>query len=141
MIAVYKISQEQVLDYWPEMRDFLEKGLAAFDQHDLFPLDMVLRDLLLGDAQGWLATKDDMPICAVATRINSYPKGDAVLVWLMGGEYVQSWCATVHNAIVKYADEIGAKWVETNTRRGMGKLFQESLGYKRKHENYLYGVR
>ena len=54
---------------------------------------------------------------------------------------MEDWGDLLHNAIVKYAQEVGAKWIETGSRRGIGKLFYDRLGYKRRYESYSYEVK
>lgn len=105
-----------------------------------YPLDYVLRDLVAGTAQGWLIVQNDKPVSATVTEIQEYPLGKAVNIFLMGGDSMQDWGDELHEAIVKYAREIGAKWIETGSRRGIGKLFYDRLGYTRRYESYTYEV-
>jgi len=140
-LAIYKIRTEEITRYWEYIRDFLEPALATFDQCDLIPLDVVLARLVDGQMQGWLITKESNPVAALVTQIRSYPKGDAVHMFLMGGSDFMTWAPFAHLAINAYAKEIGAKWLEADTREGVGKLlFKDQLKYKRKHVNYIYEV-
>lgn len=137
---IFKIPQYQAHEYWPSMRDYLDAALKKFDTDKKYPLDYVLRDLIAGTAQGWLIVQNDKPVSATVTEIQEYPLGKAVNIFLMGGDSMQDWGDELHEAIVKYAREIGAKWIETGSRRGIGKLFYDRLGYTRRYESYTYEV-
>ena len=56
------------------------------------------------------------------------------------GECMDEWGDLLHNAMVNYAKEVGAKWIDTGSRRGIGKKFYDRLGYKRKYETYSFEV-
>lgn len=103
-------------------------------------MDFVLRDLIDGNSQLWTIVSDDRVVSAVVTEVEHYPLGDALIIFLMGGESMEDWGDLLHNAMVKYAEDIGAKWIDTGSRRGIGKMFYDRLGYSRKYETYSYQV-
>lgn len=122
------------------MRDYLDAALKKFGMDKKFPLDYVFRDLVAGTSQGWLITQDDKPVSAVVTEVQKYPLGDALNIFLMGGDSMENWGDELHEAMVKYAKFLGAKWIETGSRRGIGKLFYDRLGYTRRYETYTFEV-
>lgn len=137
---IYKIAKENVAENWPFMRDFLDAALKKYGMDARFPLDFVLRDLTTGESQGWLIVKDGKPVSAAVTETQDYPLGKAVNIFLMGGEGMSEWGDLLHEAIVRYAQEIKAAWIDTGSRRGIGKMFYDRLGYVRKYETYTFEV-
>lgn len=137
-IQIYKVDKEQVTEWWLHVRPFLESALCKFGVNERFPLDCVLRDLVNGRSQLWTIASNDQITSAVVTEVEHYPLGDALIIFLMGGESMQDWGDLLHDAMVKYADEIGAKWIDTGSRRGIGKMFYDRLGYSRKYETYSF---
>ncbi len=140
MIEIHKVNKDNVTDCWPHMRGFLDSALNKFGVGERFPLDCVLADLVSGHSQGWLVVEDSKLVSAVVTEIEEYPNGKALIIFLMGGESMDDWGDLLHDAMVKYAQEIGAKWIDTGSRRGIGKKFYDRLGYTRKYETYTFEV-
>lgn len=137
---IYKVDKERVTEFWPHVRSFLHSALCKFGVNERFPLDCVLSDLVDGRSQLWTITSNDQITSAVVTEVEHYPLGDALIIFLMGGESMQDWGDLLHDAMVKHAGEIGAKWIDTGSRRGIGKIFYDRLGYSRKYETYSYQV-
>lgn len=141
-MQIYKLNKEDIPGVWLTIRPFLDAALNKYDVSKKFPLDCVLRDLVSGASQGWVIVNDaGVVVSAIVTEIEHYPLCDTVIIFLMGGESMEDWGDLLHNAIVKYAQEVGAKWIETGSRRGIGKLFYDRLGYKRRYESYSYEVK
>ena len=140
MIEIHKINRENVAETWPHMREFLDAALQKFGMHERYPLDFVLRDLISGQSQSWLVLDDSKLVSAVVTETIEYPLGKVLNLFLMGGEDMNNWGDILHEAMVKYAREINARWIDTGSRRGIGKKFYDRLGYARKYENYTYEV-
>ena len=140
MIQVYELNKDQVLQVWTDIRGFLDSALKKYGQDERYPVDILLADLISGRMQGWVIRKDDVTVCAAVTEIIRYPLGDAVNVFLTGGDNMDEWGDDLHNAIVDYAHKIGAKWVDTASRRGLRKKFYDRLGYQCKQVNFSYKV-
>lgn len=140
MIEVRKVSKENAAEAWPYMREFLDAALRKFNMDERYPLDYVLKDLVTGQSQGWLVIDDSKLVSAVVTEVIEYPLGKVLNLFLMGGEDMSNWGDILHEAMVKYAKEIDARWIDTGSRRGIGKKFYDRLGYARKYENYTYEV-
>lgn len=140
MIEIHKINRENVAETWPHMRDYFDAALRKFGMHERYPLDFVLRDLISGQSQSWLVLDDNKLVSAVVTETIEYPLGKVLNLFLMGGENMDDWGDVLHEAMVKYAKEINARWIDTGSRRGIGKKFYDRLGYARKYENYTYEV-
>lgn len=141
MMNIYKISQDQITSTWLHVRPFLDAALNKYGVNERFPLDCVLMDLVDGKSQLWVIVDgDNRVLSATVTEVEKYPLGDQLIIFLMGGESMEDWGDMLHNAMVRYAKEIGAKWIDTGSRRGIGKLFYDRLGYKRKYETYSFEV-
>lgn len=141
MMNIYKISQDQITSTWLHVRPFLDAALNKYGVNERFPLDCVLMDLVDGKSQLWvIVDADNRVLSATVTEVEKYPLGDQLIIFLMGGESMEDWGDVLHNAMVKYAKEVGAKWIDTGSRRGIGKLFYDRLGYKRKYETYSFEV-
>lgn len=128
------------MDSWPHVRGFLSAALNKYGVNERFPLDCVLLDLALEKSQLWVIIDNNIVKSAIVTEIEHYPLGDALILFLMGGESMEEWGDLLHDAMVKYAKEIGAKWIDTGSRRGIGKMFYDRLGYTRKYETYSYEI-
>lgn len=137
---IYKISQDQITATWLHVRPFLDAALNKYGVNERFPLDCVLMDLVDGKSQLWVIVDNEKIVSATVTEVERYPLGDQLIIFLMGGESMEDWGDMLHNAMVKYAKEIGAKWIDTGSRRGIGKLFYDRLGYTRKYETYSFEV-
>lgn len=140
MIQIHKIDASEIPKFWIYMRPYLVNALNKYGMDERFPIDFVLMDLMSGASQGWLITEDDKAVSAVVTEVEKYPLGDVMIIFLMGGDSMEDWGDLLHEAMVKYAKEIDAKWIDTGSRRGIGKLFYDRLGYSRKYETYSYEV-
>lgn len=140
-IAIHKLDASIVLNNWPLIRPFLLSALTKFDTDKKYPIDFVLLDLVRGDSQAWAIIKDGKIISASVTSINHLPEGKSLFLFLTGGEGMHEWGTKLHDAFVAYAKENGAKWIDTCSRRGIGKMFYDGLGYVRKSENYTYEVK
>ena len=140
MIEVFKID-DNIRPIWRDVREFLYRALKKYGQDDRYPLDYLLTDLITGKMQLWVIIGDGHNVMsATVTEIVRYPLGDAVNIFLMGGEGMDEWGDLLHDALVKYAKEVNAKWIDTGSRRGIGKKFYDRLGYVRKQENYCYDL-
>jgi len=53
---------------------------------------------------------------------------------------MDDWGDYLHESMVKYAAENNIKWIDTGSRRGIGKKFYDRLGYTRKYETYSFEV-
>lgn len=140
MIEVFKINKEVLSDYWPYMRPFLQSALEKFDMDKRFPIDYVLLDLTAGRSQGWVIVESGTVVSAIVTEQIQYPLGKALNIFLVGGENMAEWGDILHESMVKYARENGISWIDTGSRRGIGKKFYDRLGYRRKYENYTFEV-
>lgn len=141
MTEVYKIPKENIDQYWPVMRPYLDSALNKYGVNERFPLDHVLLDLCFGRSQGWIVVHDGVPVSAVVTEVEQYPLGSVMIIFLMGGESMDDWGDVLHQAMVAYAKEVGARWIDTGSRRGIGKKFYDRLGYTRKYETYSFEVK
>ena len=139
-MEILKIPKEQVIDSWLHVRSFLSSALNKYGVNERFPLDCILLDLLTGHSQLWVILECNELKSAIVTEVEHYPLGDALIIFLMGGESMQDWGDLLHHAMVMHAKEINAKWIDTGSRRGIGKLFYDRLGYKRKYETYTYEI-
>lgn len=139
-IDIYKIPTHEAGHYWGAMRDFLESALVKFNMDEKYPLDCVLRDLITGDAQGWIIIQDDIAVSAAVTELQEYPTGRAVNIFLMGGHDMKSWGAELTETLRLYAVEVGAKWVEAGTRDAIGKDYLLPAGYRKLQSSYSYEV-
>jgi hypothetical protein len=137
---IYKIAPEDIPEYWKHIRPFLDAALNKYGVNERFPIDFVLMDLLLGKSQGWAIIDNDKVVSAVVTEVEKYPLGDVLILFLMGGESMSDWGDMLHDAMVVHAKEIGAKWMDTGSRRGIGKLYYDRWGYTRKYETYSFEV-
>jgi hypothetical protein len=138
MMQIYKVPKNDVGLYWFQMRDFLDDALKKYNWHHRFPLDMLPIKLMQGDYQSFLiydnATK--VVLGALVTEVISYPLGDALNIFLLGGNEMQKWVSELDISLTLYAKEIGAKWIDTGTRRGIGKLYYPAIGYKEIQTSY-----
>ena len=137
---IYKIDPKDIPDYWPHMRTFLDAALNKYGVNERFPIDYVLLDLMTGKSQGWVIVDDRTVVSAIVTEVEKYPLGDVMIIFLVGGESMEDWGDMLHDAMVEHAKEIGAKWIDTGSRRGIGKLYYDRLGYTRKYETYSFEV-
>lgn len=137
---IYKIESKDIPEYWIYMRPFLDSALNKYGMNERFPIDFVLMDLMLGKSQGWIIVDNDKVVSAVVTEVEKYPLGDVMMIFLMGGESMDDWGDYLHESMVKYAAENNIKWIDTGSRRGIGKKFYDRLGYTRKYETYSFEV-
>ena len=140
-MQIYKIAHDRVTSTWLHVRPFLDSALNKYGVNERFPLDCVLMDLVNGNSQLWVIVENDKVVSATVTEVEHYPLGDQIIIFLMGGESMEDWGDMLHDAMVKYAKEIGAKWIDTGSRRGIGKKFYDRLGYTRKYETYSFEVK
>lgn len=142
-IVIYKVHPDQVPAYWPYIRGYLDAALKKHKWDERYPLDHLAMELRSRECTKvvWVAVKDSEDVvCATITDLDEYPNGLAVNVFLTGGEGMHEWGDLLHEALVAYAKSVGAKWIDTSSRRGIGKLFYDRLGYTRKQETYVYEV-
>lgn len=137
---IYKIEAKDIPDYWPHMRPFLDAALNKYGVNERFPIDYVLLDLMTGKSQGWVIVDDRTVVSAIVTEVEKYPLGDVMIIFLVGGESMEDWGDMLHDAMVAHAKEVNAKWIDTGSRRGIGKLYYDRLGYTRKYETYSFEV-
>jgi hypothetical protein len=132
MISIVKVDKEDVGAYWFFMRDFLNDALKKYKWDDRFPLDMLPLKLVYGEYQAFLILERDTQeiFGALVTETISYPLGNALNLFLLGGKEMELWVNDLDDALVLYAKEIGAKWIDTGSRRGIGKLYYPNLNYK-----------
>ncbi len=138
---IYLVPSDNVSLIWLKVRPFLDAALNKYGVSERFPLDCVLADLVSDKSQLWIIVDADKIVSATVTEVEEYPLGKQLIIFLMGGESMQDWGDLLHNAMVKYAKEVGAKWIDTGSRRGIGKMFYDRLGYTRKYETYSFEVK
>lgn len=138
MIQILKIPKEEVGTYWSEMRDFLDSALKKHNWHHRFPLDFLTLKLFYGEYQSFLIydSENGQVLGALVTENVVYPLGKAINIFLLGGKDMEKWVNQLDDALVFYAKEIGAKWIDTASRRGIGKLYYPQIGYKETQTNY-----
>ena len=138
---IYRVPFNSVAPMWLKVRPFLDAALNKYGVNERFPLDCVLADLVSGKSQLWIIVDADKIVSATVTEVEEYPLGKQLIIFLMGGDSMQDWGDLLHDAMVKYAKEVGAKWIDTGSRRGIGKMFYDRLGYTRKYETYSFEVK
>lgn len=139
-MEIYKISPDKITSMWLHVRPFLDSALNKYGVNERFPLDCVLADLVDNKSQLWVIVDNNKVLSATVTEIEQYPLSSQLIIFLMGGESMEDWGDMLHDAMVKFAKESGCKWIDTGSRRGIGKLFYDRLGYTRKYETYSYEV-
>ena len=137
---IYQVDKNDVPAYWPHMRAWLNAALEKFGTHMRFPIDFVLMKLMEGEYQSWLVTQDTVPVGAAVTYIEEYPQGKVLFGFLMGGNNLATWGDFLHESMLQYARENNCKWVEVESRRGLGRHYYERLGYKKRYETYTLEV-
>ncbi|MGB4499633.1 MAG: hypothetical protein WBI40_13175 [Methylococcaceae bacterium] len=137
MIQVIKIPKEGVIDIWAEMRDSLLKPMVKCTTIDRFPLDFLLLSLIKGEKQAWIIWDGEQEIilASLVTEINHYPTGLAINLFLLGGESMDLWHEQLTHCLFNYAQEIGAKWLDTYSRRGFWKTL-ENLNFNEESTHY-----
>lgn len=140
MADIYKIEANEVVSYWPYMREYLNNALEHFDTHVRMPIDYVLCKLIEGEYQSWFIANEAGATGAAVTYIDEYPQGKVLFGFLMGGENISEWGDLLHETMVKYAREQGCNWIEVCSRKGLGKTFYNRLGYKNRYETYTLEV-
>lgn len=133
MITIYQLQPDQIAANWPYMRGFLQSALEKQGTDQRYPLDYVLRELMTGASQSWMIVVDDKPVCAMVTELHHYPLGTAVDIFLLGGEDWTVWGDDLDTALMTYANQVGAKWVDTRCRKGIGKILSD-YGYSYKYD-------
>ena len=136
-IMVYRMHPENIPANWPYMRGFLRDALEKQGTIHRQPLDFILLGLMTGETVGWIITNNDKPVCAMVTKIDHYPMGTAVFVFLLGGEDWALWGDELDEALMKYAKEVDAKWVDTKCRKAIGKILSTGYGYEYKFETFV----
>jgi len=139
-MMIFKVQKENTSRVWIEVREYLDSALKKYGQDKRYPVDVLLSDILNGRMTLWVVVDDHAVVCAAVTERIRYPLGDAINIFLTGGKGMESWGDLLHDAMVTYAKEVGAKWIDTASRRGIGKKFYDRLGYNRRQENYSYDI-
>lgn len=137
-MRIYKIEKENIPIVWGEIRDYLEGALKKYEWQERFPIDYVLLTLLSGERQGWVIYDEltDKIVGAVVTEKIDYPLGRAVNGFLLGGENMDDWANLIDEAMVIYCQEVGARWFDTGSRRGLGRAYYSKLGYQETQTSY-----
>ena len=81
----------------------------------------------------WLVR--EVPRGTLAAALVSYINGDALTVWLMGGQDMAKWAPDVSPLLQRYAEEHDLTRVEAYTRPGMARLLRR-IGW-RHHQSIL----
>lgn len=136
-VQVWKLHPDNVPANWPYMRPFLLDALEKQGTIHRHPLDFVLRDLMTGETVGWIITNYDKPVCAMVTKVEEYPLGKSVFIFLLGGEDWLQWGDELDESLMRYANEAGAKWVDTKCRKAIGKILGTGYGYQYKYETFV----
>lgn len=136
-VQVWKLHPDIVPANWPYMRPFLQDALQKQGTDKRCPLDFVLLELMTGATIGWVITNFDKPVCAMITKIEHYPLGDSVFIFLLGGDDWIKWGDELDTALMRYANDVGAKWVDTKCRKAIGKILGTGYGYQYKYETFV----
>jgi hypothetical protein len=123
MIEIIKIPKEKVVDVWLDIRENLEKPLLRSTSIERFPLDTILLSLLKGEREAWMIwdKEQNKMLASFVLEIGHYPTGKSLILFLLGGEGFPLWVKLGSEFLFEYAQEIGAKWIDTYSRRGFFK--------------------
>jgi len=138
-MQIHKIPKENIIDSWCDIRGNLIKPMIKSTTIDRFPLDFLLLSLIKGEKQAWVIwdeTQNKM-LAAFVTEIYQYPTGLAVNLFLLGGEDLDLWRELLAECLLKYTQEIGAKWLDTYCRRG---FYKTLLGFNANEESTHYSI-
>lgn len=101
MISVIKIPKAQLLEMWPHVSPFLEKGMkAAFDTSLMNIAEDVCNDM----ASVWAIFEENKIKAAFASSIciDEQKGGKVVVVYALGGDDVLNWAQALRDEIEQY---------------------------------------
>jgi hypothetical protein len=142
MIVIVPIEKEKIPSLWYEMRDYLLKPMIQCTTIDRFPLDDILLSLITGARQSWVIfnAESDKIEAYFVTEITNYPNGSAVNLFLLGGENLDLWRDSLTDCLFDYAKAVGAKWLDTHSRRGFWKKALKNLDFKEESTHYSIAI-
>ena len=141
MIQINKIPKEMIISAWGDIRELLIKPMIKCTTIDRFPLDYLLLSLIKGEKQAWFIFDDEQNkiIAAFVTENIQYPTGLAINLFLLGGEGLENWRDELTYTMFNYAQEIGAKWLDTYSRRGFWETLKP-LGFVEESTHYSIAI-
>lgn len=137
-MMIYKIDKSEVANIWLAIRENIMKPLVRGSTIERFPVDVILLSLIDGTRQAWMIfdeVKGEMAAVFI-TEIHTYPTGAAVNLFLLGGENMAGWHKELKACLFDYASEVGAKWLDTYSRRGFWKAVLSNLAFKEESTHY-----
>lgn len=108
------IQANQINEVWSNVLPALQKVLDKSDKYDA---DHLKLDLINGDSQLWICWEGDKVYSATVTSIINHPKKKVCLVWLVGGEEIDTWLYNV-GIIEEWATAQGCETITTQCRPG-----------------------
>ena len=140
-MQIRKISKEMIPSAWGDIRELLIKPMIKCTTIDRFPLDYLLLSLITGEKQAWFIFNEEKNkiVASFVTEIVQYPMGLAINLFLLGGEGLGDWRDELTSAMFNYAQEIGAKWLDTYSRRGFWETLQP-LGFVEESTHYSISI-
>ena len=100
------------MEFWATVRPMIA---SACD--DLTDPESILRAILRGDKQLWIAVADGSIVAAGATEIVNHPKGRVCLITHIGGSRMDDWIAH-QDTLAEWAREHGCDFMEVCGRKG-----------------------
>lgn len=140
-IKIYKVLPNQLAVVWPDVRKYLVAAIKKSHEQKRCNIEALLIDIINDDAQLIIAVDDSNKIVSAVVLIECEQyNGVSICIYLMGGVGMSKWVDQMHDYILGYAKSIGAKWIDTCTRHGIGGVLEKKFNYKQKNVFYTLEV-
>lgn len=141
MVNVILLDKDDIPAFWEHIKSYLLDALNKSQWLERYPLPSLYADLLTGESQCWIVSKDQSILGVAVTQEIKYPLGKSLLVYLLGGQKMDEWVDSLHKNFDVYAQKNDIKWIDACARHGLGKKYLVRIGYSAATNHYCYKVK
>lgn len=121
---IFRVTPDQAVKIWPTVEPMLARAtaetLGCFETPDL------LRGILNGNMQLWVAADESGVHAAMTTQIHRYPRRSSLRVEFIGGTRLKAWAKEFCEALDAFARENNITLMEGAFRRGWLRMWPGS---------------
>lgn len=140
MVNILLLNRNDIPAFWEHIKGYLSDALDKSQWSERYPLPSLYADLLTGESQCWIVSKDQLIVGVAVTQEIQYPLGKSLLVFMLGGEKMSEWADRLHKEFEINARKNGIRWIDACARTGLGKKYLLNLGFKTLNNHYCYEV-
>ena len=141
LVNVLLLDRDDIPAFWGHIKGYLSDALDKSQWSERYPLPSLYADLLTGDSQCWIVSKNQLIIGVAVTQEIQYPLGKSLFVYLLGGKSMDEWACRLHKEFDIHAQGNNIKWIDACARHGLGKKYLVRIGYHAVSNHYCYKVK